>query len=621
MGAAIVGGFVIHLSLDRRVQDVIEETRTEALEVSPGAELVGEMDFYAPAPDGVQSFFRLLPAADMVSWNERLVLATGGGLLIYKDGVRLHLSSLNGLPGTEVTCLATWLDQLLVGTTDGLAILDEKTVRSYRFADAKANHISCLLSTDSGVLIGTQGGGLLHYDGSSIGYHPALRDARELMVSALSFRDDGFAVGTWRSGVFFIDDSSIVGGVRGQGLIDPVTALLETDSNLLIGSPVALQALKADGGLSVIMPDVNVSSMLLGDGAIWIAAGSDGVITLDGEDMTFSPARDEIMNVRSVGGEVYALGVGGVSRVTEEGLEPLPEYVSSQDQELVDNHLTSLAAAPPDKLWIGTFEKGVQTIESFGDGGEAFLEPDFGAVNRVVPNVADGKIYVATNRGALVYSSGVLIDAVTREDGLIGEAVFDVLPLAGGEVAYATNKGVTIQGAGGFRSLYAFHGLVNNHVYCLAEFQGKIAAGTLGGLSFIEDDRVIKSYTMDDSPLRHNWINALVASPETLYVGSFGGGVVALTGEMEWLDLSGPMDKANVNPHALLLEADRLYAGVFGQGLYSLNLESGKWSACRGPLPSRNVTGLARWTGVGGRESLAIATDAGLIMAGPGYVE
>jgi hypothetical protein len=48
-----------------------------------------------------------------------------------------------------------------------------------------------------------------------------------------------------------------------------------------------------------------------------------------------------------------------------------------------------------------------------------------------------------------------------------------------------------VSGCDGTHSLYAFHGLVNNHVYALgARGDGRVLAGTLGGLSLLQDGTV-----------------------------------------------------------------------------------------------------------------------------------
>ena len=55
-----------------------------------------------------------------------------------------------------------------------------------------------------------------------------------------------------------------------------------------------------------------------------------------------------------------------------------------------------------------------------------------------------------------------------------------------GRVIAATPAGVSFIDASGISSIYAFQGLVNNHVYALASDGARTLAGTLGGLSILD---------------------------------------------------------------------------------------------------------------------------------------
>src|SRR5439155_1383349 len=79
---------------------------------------------------------------------------------------------------------------------------------------------------------------------------------------------------------------------------------------------------------------------------------------------------------------------------------------------------------------------------------------------------------------------------------------------------------------GGVRSLYVFHGLVNNHVYTLGIDGDRTVAGTLGGLSLLDGDLVRASYTTANSSLRHNWITALARTGKDWLAGTYGAGVL-----------------------------------------------------------------------------------------------
>src|SRR5205814_7932837 len=88
-------------------------------------------------------------------------------------------------------------------------------------------------------------------------------------------------------------------------------------------------------------------------------------------------------------------------------------------------------------------------------------------INRSIPNTRTGGVDVATANGLIRFDqSGDQQQILTRADGLIAENVADVVAYGDG-VALATPAGLTFLDSTGVRSMYAFQGLVNNHVYAL----------------------------------------------------------------------------------------------------------------------------------------------------------
>src|SRR5207245_7431824 len=80
----------------------------------------------------------------------------------------------------------------------------------------------------------------------------------------------------------------------------------------------------------------------------------------------------------------------------------------------------------------------------------------------------------------------------------------------------------------GARSMYAFQGLVNNHVYALGVSGDALLAGTLGGLSLLNKGDVLRNYTTASSGLKHNWISAVVPVGQEWMVGTYGAGILGL---------------------------------------------------------------------------------------------
>jgi len=229
-------------------------------------------------------------------------------------------------------------------------------------------------------------------------------------------------------------------------------------------------------------------------------------------------------------------------------------------------------------------------------------------VNRIVPNPKDGTIDVATANGLVRFgASGNQEQILTRADGLIADHVTDIAPYQDG-LALATASGLTFLDATGARSMYAFQGLVNNHVYALGVSGDELMAGTLGGLSRLEKGDVQLNYTTATSGLKHNWITAVAPVGPEWMVGTYGAGVLGLDRSGRFYSFENATGPIEINPNAILVTKNHVFAGTLGKGLYVYDRESERWRAIEEGLPSSNVTALAAADGY-----VYIGTDNGLV--------
>ena len=191
-------------------------------------------------------------------------------------------------------------------------------------------------------------------------------------------------------------------------------------------------------------------------------------------------------------------------------------------------------------------------------------------VNRIFIDAKTGAIDVATANGLVRFDNfGSEQQVLTRADGLIADHVTDVAAYRDG-LALATPAGLTFLDASGARSMYAFHGLVNNHVYALGVSGDELIAGTLGGLSLLDKGNVAVNYTTATSNLKHNWITAVVPVGEEWMVGTYGAGILGLDriGRFHSFETaSGPFE---VNPNAMLVTPNYVLAGTLRKGPVSL---------------------------------------------------
>jgi ligand-binding sensor domain-containing protein len=166
------------------------------------------------------------------------------------------------------------------------------------------------------------------------------------------------------------------------------------------------------------------------------------------------------------------------------------------------------------------------------------------------------------------------------------------------------------------RLLSAFHGLPGNQALALASGD-MLFVGTPSGLGAVADQRVRWRVAGGEGRLSHPWVTALALSQGTLYVGTYGGGVVRRTGSAVEAP-TGRVDRARYEPFVeteglkintgCVVEAGgRVYAGTDGRGLYRLSADRRRFEPVAVSLPSRRITALLPAAG-----ALYVGTDEGI---------
>jgi ligand-binding sensor domain-containing protein len=188
--------------------------------------------------------------------------------------------------------------------------------------------------------------------------------------------------------------------------------------------------------------------------------------------------------------------------------------------------------------------------------------------------------------------------------------ILSVPDARGGEdTVVATNAGLTFMNGEVVSSIYAFQGLVNNHVYTIAQSGSTLWAGTLGGVSLLKNAVVQSSFTTANSNLSQNWITASVAVGDDVFLGTYGSGVILLNSHYD-VEVFREFSKRRVeiNANAMIVTNRGIYAGTAGQGLAFLPKGEQRWRFWTAGLPSANVTAL---TSDG--NNLYVGTDNGLV--------
>jgi ligand-binding sensor domain-containing protein len=288
--------------------------------------------------------------------------------------------------------------------------------------------------------------------------------------------------------------------------------------------------------------------------------------------------------------------------------------LSSPAAILSASHIAALHIDNQRRLWIGYFDRGIDIL-SPNRSSIAHLENDvLFCVNRIKQEQPSGRVFVGTANGLAVFDSGAkLQEILTKTSGLIANHVTDVLFRRTAEGALstvvATTAGLTFMEGANISSVYAFEGLVNNHVYTVAQVGDVLLAGTLGGVSLLKGDAVQANFTTANSGLRQNWITASTNFAGEMYLGTYGSGVIRFSqrgGVETFREFSGK--RIEISPNALYSTQQALYAGTAGQGLAILSKNDGRWRFVEEGLPSRTVTAID-----GDGDNLYVGTDNGLV--------
>ena len=570
--------------------------------------------------------FEVVSAPDVflqaARFQNHLYIAGPSGLSEYDLGGTLLRQFVAGreLPSSPLVALAVGMlgdsaePQLVMATaSEGILLFDGKSLRQIYPADAEVRAVTAILPVAAGhLLIGTKKHGVLLYDGKQIReLHPTLNN---LYVQVLAGNEVDLWIGTLNQGVLHWHAGTSESFGEEQGLPDPqVQAIALAGDKSYVGTPLGVAEFERGRFSRVLGQGLLVTSLFVSGEELLVGTEDQGVVRvpltkrrpgLNGQGST------ELAEVQQfVGAD------SGVDVLTRNGVYELPEHgygwkevLKPRPAVLSDRNISALAADMNGQLWVGYFNRGLDLLP--GDSRRVLHvenEHVF-CVNRIWPDAKSGTVAVATANGLVrMGASGSQEQVLTRADGLIADHVTDVVPYGEG-LAIATPAGLTFLDANGARSMYAFHGLVNNHVYALGVSGDDLMVGTLGGLSVIGRGEVRVNYTAGASGLKQNWITAVVPVGDEWMVGTYGSGIMGLDRAGHFRSFEKATAEMEINPNAMLVTPRYVFAGTLGNGLYVYDREKSRWAAIHEGLPSQNVTALAQSKGY-----IYIGTDNGLV--------
>ena len=567
---------------------------------------------------------------------------------VYRVGLELPTAPLGKLAVGMIA--GAGKSELLVATQGaGVLAFDGNGFRQILSKNEDARTVTALLPLSSGrLLLGTERLGVLVFDGKTLKrFHPTLDN---YYVTALAGNESGFSVGTLNSGVLIWRGGETVHLNEDQGMPDRrIESIAVQGESTFAGTPMGVaevrqghvarvlangffaHALMVDGDqLFVGQMDALISRVKLGVSGAGssirrpiqafpgetISEGSDAESAVGQKNRAHGKSADsrtrsdadgaEVEEFLISGGNRYALTGNGLLQMGADG--EWRHMLASGTARLTDRNISSLALTSDGRLWVGYFDRGLDILSAAGNSTAHIENEQVFCINRILENQREGEIAVATANGLVLFSrDGHQRQVLGREAGLIAEHVTDVVPYREG-MAVATPAGITFLEPGGAHSIYAFQGLVNNHVYTLGANGNALVAGTLGGISLLQSGYVQQNFTVANSGLKHNWITAMVPSGSDWLFGTYGAGVqrVSASGQITSTDITG--QGTIINPTAMAADGQIVVAGTLGKGILVGDRTGSRWHTVTAGLPSLNVTALAIAGGV-----VYVGTENGLV--------
>lgn len=580
-----------------------------------------------PLPTGFESISSPAQFLDAARFSGRLYLCGPSGLIAYDANGSQAARYLPGreLPPAPLVAMVTGVGvdggqplAWIATAGEGLLIFDGRRFQQIRSEDEASRNLTAVLPLETGrVLLGTGKNGVLVWDGRILAhYHPALAG---LEVTALAGSEADLWVGTIDRGVFRWHAGQLDHFSEREGLPDPRVLSLVVDGNAVFaGTALGVAEFRSGRFTRVLAGGFFAKALLVHGDSLEVGTLDEGVVSVplaaDAPRPGTNTRQSELADVTklfAMDGGTFALARGGLYKQYT-GTGGFEKVFGTPGAVLADGNISALDVDRGGRIWAGYFDRGLDILEPDFERATHIEDEHVFCINRIVHAGDGGLSAVATANGLVLFDgTGTEKQVLGKQEGLIANQVTDVL--LGGDsrspsITAATPAGITTIDGSGTSSLYAFHGLVSNHVYALAASGSRILAGTLGGLSILDSGIVSASFTTANSGLKHNWITAIVRVNEDWFVGTYGAGVLKLESGGRWSTFADWRSPAVINPTAMLVTDRAVFAGTLGQGLAVYNRASERWMFLTRGLPSLNVTALAASNGY-----LYVGTSNGLV--------
>jgi ligand-binding sensor domain-containing protein len=546
----------------------------------------------------------------LVKFNDSYFIASDGGLVELDQTGKLvrHLTVIDGLPESDLLSLAVFNSKLFIGTrTEGLVEFNGSQFRGYRWTDRTPQSIDALFADEGRLLIGTRAGGLIAFDGRQFKELTAGTEHQRLLEINLLAKDGArLLVGTFADGLWIEEGDRWSHFTTVDGLL----------SNRIVGVALANKLLfvATDFGLSVTEnTQARFRTLVTLPSLSSVALTRDSLVLSKDNGETFSFRTDQQI---SAARQVTPIAWARAANSPGTRLIALDQYLwllsddglyraamdhgfvawgqPDRNRMLTSNLVSALTIDSQARVWAGNFRRGIDVLSPQGTQ-LAHLESE---TSREINSLskASNSILAASSGGLLRFDSSLrTTEEWSTKDGLLSNAVLQVAHwnVDGADarnllLACATSKGLSLGARGKLHGLTTVQGLPSNSLYAVLVQGRKTYVGTLGGLAVVEDGHVSRVFKDTNSKLTNNWVTALAAIGQRIFVGTYGGGLFELNASGELRSFAPEVGRVVVNPNAMWSDGLRLFVGTL-DGALIFEPSSQQWTRVKSELPSRNV--------------------------------
>jgi hypothetical protein len=504
----------------------------------------------------------------------RVLSATTGGLVLYGRGLQPERTwtQFDFLPGTDMRALAVSDDRNTVwaGGDRGVAVVRRGPSGRWEATSlASLPSVSALLAVDGRVLAGAAHE-LVVLDGANgreLARHPLTHDrmaVRRLLITSLASSPDGVRIGTGGGGLFVWDGTSV--RPAPATLPHPYVHALAAEGARVLAATVGGVA---EEGRAAPLSSAEVRA-LLRDGDGWLAATmGEGIGRLE-DDGTWRRLPFPSPHVTALGrvGETTCAGTpeGTYVRQGSRGAWRRARVTGPPSNDV------SALALDAERLWVGTFDRGLAVYEAGRFRTVPGLDDRVNALAVERLPAGTSRVWVATARG-LASVEGATVAVRRHADGLPSDDVHAVAALRRGGALVGTARGAAIVAGDRIETL-AKDGAPAEATWAVAEGPaGTLWLGTTNGLYRHRRGRPVRRFSAASGHLWDNWVTSILVDGASVWVGTYAGGVSHLKlGQGDAVEPEPWAGNAHVNPAGLSVARGTLWAATM-EGIRSMRLD------------------------------------------------